>query len=330
MKKLISIIIPVFNEEKNIPLIYVEIINVWRKHINLSSSYDCEVIFVNDGSEDNSLAELERISERDERVKIIDFSRNFGKEMAVTAGINHCRGSACLSMDADLQHPAELIPEFIAKWEKGAEVVIGIRKKNKGEGLVKKIGSYFFYKIINGISRTKIIPNATDFRLLDRIVINEFNKLSEKNRMTRALIDWMGFKRDYVYFSASERLHGKASYNFLNLVRLAFNSIISLSLFPLKLAGYLGIVITLLSGSLGIFIFIEDYVLGRMEFSGPAILAVIILFLVGIILICLGLMALYIANIHTEVINRPMYIVRKSNIKVQMSKLGKEKNSPSL
>jgi dolichol-phosphate mannosyltransferase len=186
-----------------------------------------------------------------------------------------------------------------------------VRNKNKGEGLVKKIGSYFFYKIINRISDMKIVSQATDFRLIDRIVINEFNKMSERNRMTRALIDWLGFKRDYIYFDANARIHGKASYSFWKLVRLAFNSMISFSLFPLRIAGYLGIFITIFSGLLGIFMFTTNYVTGTVDFSGPAILAVMILFLIGIVLICLGLIALYIANIHAEVSNRPLYVARK-------------------
>ena len=186
-----------------------------------------------------------------------------------------------------------------------------MREKNQGEGFVKKAGSYFFYKVINQISDMEIVTRATDFRLLDRAVIDEFNKLTEKNRMTRALIDWLGFRREYVYFEANERIHGVPAYGFWKLVHLAFNSVISFSLFPLKLAGYLGIIITIFSGSLGVFIFVTRYVTHELDFSGPAILAVIILFLIGIVLICLGLIALYIANIHAEVTNRPMYIIRK-------------------
>ncbi|MFA6047619.1 MAG: glycosyltransferase family 2 protein [Parcubacteria group bacterium] len=311
-KRMISLIIPIFNEEKNIPILYEHV-----KKVVDSTPHLWELIFVNDGSRDGSVTELQKIRDIDSRVKIIDFSRNFGKEIAMTAGINNCRGDACMMIDADLQHPVELIPEFIKKWEDGAEVVVGVRKKNKGEGIVKKAGSYFFYKIINRISDMKIVSQATDFRLLDREVINEFNKMTERNRMTRALIDWMGFRRQYINFEANERLHGEASYSFWKLLRLAFNSIVSFSLFPLRIAGYLGIFITLISGLLGLFIFITKYVIGSMEFSGPAILAVVTLFLIGIVLICLGLIALYIANIHAEVSNRPLYIIRKSTSNIE-------------
>lgn len=164
-----------------------------------------------------------------------------------------------------------------------------------------------------GISDVELMPNSTDFRLLDRVVIDEFNRFTEKNRITRGLIDWLGFKREYLYFDAGPRANGEAGYNFFKLARLAVNSMVSLSLFPLKFAGYLGIFITIASGLLGLFIVGEKYLFHdpwKMYFSGSAILVVVILFLVGIVLVCLGLTALYIANIHGEVVNRPLYVVR--------------------
>jgi len=311
--KLISIIIPVYNEEKNIPPLFAEL----QKTITDLSQYAWEIIFVNDGSRDGTLREIEKLANENSNVKNLDFSRNFGKEIATTAGINHCQGDACLMMDADLQHPPSVIPEFLEKWENGAEVVVGVRKKNNRDSWVKNIGAWFYYKVINKISETNILPNATDFRLLDRMVIEEFNKLSERNRMTRALIAWLGFRRELVPFESPKRAYGQPSYSTFKLIKLAMSSFVSLSLFPLKLAGYLGIIITLLSGLLGIFIFIERYFISDslgMHFSGSAILAVINLFLIGIVLSCLGLIALYIANIHGEVINRPMYIIRSHRV----------------
>lgn len=307
--KLISIIIPVYNEEKNIP----SLLNGLKKNLK-ESDYNFEIIFVDDGSKDDSAKKINMLIKDRLNTNLIQFSRNFGKEIAVTAGINHCLGDACIMIDADLQHPPSLIPEFIKKWEGGAEVVVGVRNENNEKNLAKKLGSSLFYKIMGKISETDITPNATDFRLLDRTVIDAFNRFSERNRMTRALIDWLGFQRDYVYFSADKRMSGKAGYSFFKLLKLALSGFVSHSLFPLKLAGYLGIAITFFSGTLGLFIFIEKYILSdplNMRFSGPAILAVIILFLVGIILICLGLIALYIANIHGEVVGRPMYVIRK-------------------
>ncbi len=305
--KKISIVIPVYNEEGSITSVYNDLKSV-------VSSFDYEIIFINDGSIDGTMEKLRSFCQADSRIKVIEFSRNFGKEVATTAGINHCSGGACIIMDGDGQHPVELILEFIEKWQAGAEVVIGVRQKNKGEGIVKAIGSWFFYKIMSLISETKVVPRSTDYRLLDRQVVNEFNRLTERSRMTRGLIDWLGFRKDYVSFNAKARIKGKASYSFTRLLKLALSSFVSHSLFPLKFAGYLGIIITFFSGILGTFIVIENYILHdpwHLDFSGPAMLAVMILFLIGIVLVCLGLIALYIASIHSEVIGRPMYVVRK-------------------
>jgi len=312
--KTISIVIPAYNEEKNISLMYNELQKVFK---TLQGKYVFDVLFVNDGSTDKTLLEIEKLASLGSQVKYIDFSRNFGKEVATTAALNNCQGDACIMLDADLQHPVELIPEFINRWEQGFEVVVGIRNKNKSIGFIKKIGSKIFYKIINKIAEVKIVPNATDFRLLDRIVINEFNRFTETNRMSRALIDWLGFKRDYIYFDANERVNGNASYSFWKLFKLALNSFISLSLLPLKLAGNLGFAITLVSGIAGLYILLGKYFFHwhfASTFSDSENLAILILFLVGIMLISIGLMALYVANIHSEVINRPMYVIRKKKI----------------
>lgn len=308
--KLISIIIPAFNEEKNIPLIYAELQKVFKQCLN----YRFETIFINDGSADGTEEEIAKIMKIDTMIKTIDFSRNFGKELATTAGINNCQGDACLIIDADLQHPINLIPKFIEKWEQGCEVVVGVRNKNMSSGLLKRMGSSIFYKIINKIAEIQVVPNATDFRLIDRVVIDEFNRFTESKRMTRALIDWLGFKRDYIYFDASERMYGQASYSFWKLLSLAVNSFVSFSLLPLKLAGYLGLSITLFSGIAGLYILLGKYFFRwpfASTFSDAENLAILIVFLVGIMLISLGLIALYVANIHGEVIKRPMYVVRK-------------------
>lgn len=308
--KLISIIIPAYNEEKNIPLLFAEL----KKVFEVCQNYSFEIIFINDGSKDATAMEIKKMLEKDQRVKFIDFSRNFGKEVATTAGLHACTGDAAIMIDADLQHPIELIPEFLEKWIEGKEVVVGIRNKSKSDGWIKKAGSAIFYKLINKVAEIEIVPNATDFRLVDRIVIDEFNRFTESRRMTRALIDWLGFRRDYIYFDANERIHGEASYSFWMLFKLAMNSFVSLSLVPLKFAGYLGLSITLFSGIAGCYILMGKYFLHTpfaSTFSDAENLAILIIFLVGLILICLGFIALYIANIHGEVINRPMYVVRK-------------------
>jgi len=312
--KTISIIVPAYNEAENIRPLCEKLETVLS---SLGNAYTFEILFVNDGSKDSTIDEIKKLSEKNPRIRYIDFSRNFGKEIATTAGLNLCSGDACIMVDADLQHPAELIPEFVRKWEEGHEVVVGVRKSSKSDSWIKKAGSKLFYAILNGIIETKVVPNSTDFRLLDRVVINEFNRFTEENRMTRGLIDWLGFKRTYIYFEANDRLHGTASYSFWKLVRLAFNSFISLSLIPLKLAGYLGIFITTISGISGFYILLGKYIFRAhfaSTFSDAENLAIFIVFLVGIILMSIGLISLYIANIHREVLNRPLYVIREKKV----------------
>ena len=313
--KLISIVVPAYNEEKNIPLVSDAIKKVFQP---LASRYDFEIVFINDGSHDNTFGEMEKLAQADPRVKYINFSRNFGKEIATTAGINNCSGDACIMIDADLQHPVELIPEFIKKWENGADVVIGVRKESKSDSAFKKTGSKLFYKILNRIAEMKVIPGSTDFRLIDRKVIEEFKRFTERGRMTRALIDWLGFDRSFIYFDAKERINGTASYSVWKLTRLALDSFVSLSLLPLRLGGYLGIILMLLSGALGFIVLIGKYVLHNSifihSFSDTQNMAIFIIFLVSIILVSLGLIALYIENIHREVIERPIYVIKDKKL----------------
>jgi dolichol-phosphate mannosyltransferase len=308
-KPLISIIVPIYNEAANIPGFFIALQKVLS---GLAEKYDWEIIFVNDGSADSSASELKKIVSN--QVRVVEFSRNFGKEAALSAGLRLARGAAAIMIDADFQHPVELIPEFIKRWEAGAEVVIGVRKKNQKAGLIKRAGSFCFYRVIHRISAVNMLPNETDFRLVDREVITAFNTLKESNRMTRALIDWLGFKRDYLYFEANERADGHAGYSLGKLISLAMNSFVSLSLLPLKLAGYLGVFIICTDGPFGLYVFLGKYIFHwayASSFSGPAQLAFLITFLVGIVLTSLGLVALYIAHIHYEVLGRPLYIIRE-------------------
>jgi dolichol-phosphate mannosyltransferase len=309
MKK-ISIITPVYNEGSNVLLAYEALKEVFAPLKN----YQYEFVFVEDGSRDNSFEYMEELAKKDPNVKAIQFSRNFGKEIAVTAGINKCTGDACILFDCDLQYPVEVIPQFIKEWEEGNEVVIGIRDKKKEKSLISKYGSKGYNKIMKKISDIEIIEGAIDFRLLDRKVINEFNKMSETNRITRGLIDWLGFKRAYLPYVEKERVAGEATISLKKRIKLALNSFISHSYFPLKLAGYLGILITLLSLAVSLFILVQNYILGdplKLGISGAALLAVMNLFMTGIMLMSLGLIALYIANIHEEVNDRPIYVVRQ-------------------
>lgn len=314
MSKLVSFVIPVYNEEANLSLLYRRLKDVTAK---LKKRYRFEFLFVNDGSTDQSGRLISKLSAQDRCVKYIELSRNFGKEIALTAGLNHAKGEVAITLDADLQHPVKLAAKFLERWEKGADVVIGIRQENKGDDFVRRFSSILFYKIMNFVGGMHLVPRATDYRLIDRKVIDEFNRFTERSRITRGLLDWLGFKRDYIYFSSKERAFGKPGYSILKLTRLAFSSFVSLSLFPLRLAGYLGVVIMLFSGTLGLFILVNQYVLDEpvgFIFSGTAILAIFIMFLIGIVLVSIGLIALYIANIHNEVLNRPMYVIREKKL----------------
>lgn len=308
---MLSLIIPTYNEAGNIAAFYTQLRTELAKDPDLSY----ELIYVNDGSHDGTATELKKLAKKDKRVRVITFLRNFGKEVATTAGIHHARGKAVVMLDADGQHPPELIHTFLKKWHAGAKVVVGVRKKNQKEGLIKRFGSKFFYRIINAIADVDVIPGATDFRLIDRSVQKEFTRFTERNRITRGLIDWMGCKKDTVEFVANPRMGGEATYNVSKLVRLAVNSFVSLSQVPLYFSGYAGLIITPLALLAGVFVITEQLILGDplgLQITGAGMLGILILFLVGMILISQGLIALYISHIHTESQNRPLYIIDRS------------------
>jgi dolichol-phosphate mannosyltransferase len=310
-EKLVSLVIPIFCEEKNIVNVYDEIIYEWKKSC---LQYDREIIFVDDGSSDASAKIIQDIMQKDQNVHFIQFSRNFGKEMALTAGLHKCKGDACIMMDADLQHPVSLLPKFIQRWDSGSDVVIGVRNISKSDHWIKRIGGNIFYKIMQKISDVPIIPHATDYRLLDRVVIDVFNKLPERNRMTRGLIDWLGFSRSTILFDAIERANGESRYSIIQLCRLALTSFISFSMLPLRITGYLGIFIVVSSLIFGVVILLDRYIFEwGFHFSGTAMLIDVILFLIGIVLIALGLLAFYIADIYHEAQGRPMYIIKKQD-----------------
>ncbi len=308
-KKLLSLVIPVFNEEANIRRVFEAVMNVLA-----GSPYALEVIFVNDGSSDRSAERIEALAKENSQVISIELSRNFGKEVALTAGITEAKGDAVIMLDADLQHPPARIPDFISEWERGAEVVIGVRAISERESLFRRTGSRMFTFLMNTISDMPAVLHETDFRLIDRKVAEEFRRFGEHRRITRGIIDWLGFRRAFVGFSAPVRAAGGRRYSYKKLFGLAFSAIIAHSFFPLRITGYLGLLVTAFAGLLGTFIIIEQPLLGdplNLEVSGTAMVAVMILFLVGIILTALGLLALYIESIKNEVTARPLYAVRK-------------------
>lgn len=304
----LSVVIPAHNEEKNIPVFFNQLQDVLKKEAGLTY----EIIFVDDGSLDGTLAEIKKIARKNDHVRVVVFSRNFGKEIATSAGIKVARGDAIVMLDADGQHPPELIPTFIKEWRKGSRVVVGVRKANQKEGFVKRYGSKIFYKVIRIVAHVDLVPGSTDFRLIDRTVQKEFNTFTERNRITRGLIDWVGFTRTFVEFNANARMAGEASYKFSKLVKLAVNSFVSLTLAPLYFSAWAGGVITVLALAAGIFVAVEQFLLNDplgLNITGTAMLAIMLLFLVGLVLVSQGLMALYISHIHTETQNRPLYVL---------------------
>jgi glycosyltransferase involved in cell wall biosynthesis len=307
MKK-IAIVIPVYREESNLQQLYDRL---ERVTFNLGHYY-WEYVYVNDGSPDGSLTILRTLASKDPRVKVIDLSRNFGKEIALTAGVHEVDGvDAVICIDADMQHPPELIPKLVEQWELGAEVIVTIRKSIEKQPLLKRIGSYLYYWVINKISDLEIVAQSTDFRLYDKKVISAFRRATERERMFRGIMDWLGFKKVFIEFAAPARVGGEAGYSYLKLWRLAIGSLTSFSLWPLRLAGYLGATITLVSGVLLVWM-LANFLLSSIWLYRPiAIVVVANTFLIGIVLMAIGLVALYVGTIHTEVINRPLYVVRE-------------------
>lgn len=312
MQQLISIIVPVYNEAPNIPVLHDEIV----KHVS-GLPYDFEFVFVDDGSQDNSARVVQKLArKKHRRIRLIELSRNFGKEAAVSAGLHAAKGDAAIILDADLQHPPNIIRKFIGKWKRGAEVVVGIKHYGNSESWFKRATSDMFYRILRPMAHTEITPHAADYRLLDRRVIDAFSRLPERNRMTRGLIDWLGFRRDYVPFEVSPRRYGTRSYSFRKLTALAMNSLTAYSFVPLKLASYIGNFILIAAGVLGLFLAVEKYVFSdpmHLQVTTNGMLALLIIFLVGIVLECIGMLALYIAHIHAEVTKRPLYVVRNQS-----------------
>lgn len=302
----IAIVIPVFNERENLVELY--------RRLTLATSsvpeYLWEYIFVNDGSSDDSLEVVRKLIKSDKRCKLLDLSRNFGKEVALSAGVCEAISpDAVICIDADLQHPPELIPKLVSAWRSGAEIVVTIRKSTENNPLIRKFGSKIYYWLMKKISGLSIISQTTDFRLYDKKVVEAFRTVTERERMFRGIMDWLGFRRTYVEFTADARYGGEVSYTYAKLIQLAINSILSFSLWPLRLTGYLGLAITLLSGALLFWMLLGLLGLTGLVFTPLALVVVINTFLMGVVLSAIGLVALYIGNIHTQVINRPLYVI---------------------
>ncbi|HSX00291.1 MAG TPA: glycosyltransferase family 2 protein [Patescibacteria group bacterium] len=304
---LVSVVVPVYNEGQGLRYFHDSLVAVMD-----SAAKDAyEIVYCNDGSTDRTLSVLKDIAKSTRAVRVITLSRNFGKETATTAGIHEARGQAIIMLDADGQHPVELIPKFIERWRAGSKVVVGIRTDNMHEGAVKRYGSKLFYWIFNRFTGMKLTTGLSDFQLIDRVVQQEFRRLSEHNRITRGLIDWLGFPREYIHFKAKARIVGEAGYSFKKLLKLAVDSVISLSISPLYITAYIGAIILPISVLLVLFM-LGNFVLGDpagLRATGGAYLMVLMLFLISVLLLSQGIIGLYLSHIHTETQDRPLYVV---------------------
>jgi glycosyltransferase involved in cell wall biosynthesis len=314
VRKLISFVVPVLNEQNNIKPLIKEI---GANIAYFENQYDYEVIFVDDGSCDDSLKEIVSQSSLSPNIRYISFTKNFGKEIAMTAGIQNSKGNAVIIMDSDLQHPPAMIPYFIKKWEEGADVVIGIRKDEPYTNIIRKLTSILSYKIFNSFSSFKPLRGETDFRLLSRTVVDQFNKFTEKTRMTRNLINWLAFPVEYIEFNVPPRLSGRSSYGFKKRMGLMKNTFISNTYIPLRLMVGFGSIVSIIFALGGIIGVIDKYIapgiLGfDLKLTGTAVLAMLIIFLVGVIITCIGFIGMYIEHIHTEILNRPIYAIRRT------------------
>lgn len=309
MKEKISLVVPCYNEEKMIPLFYQEM----TQYMQVFSNYDYEIIFVNDGSKDTTWEKLQEITALDNRLKAINFSRNFGKESAMLAGLTEAKGDYVAVMDADLQHPPHLLEEMLRLIkEDGYDSVgayrLGRTKNRKSESFIRVMYSKLFYRFINKMSDVNIKENATDYRMMRRKVINALLKLQEYNRFSKGLFEWVGFKTTYVGYENVNRVAGKSSWSFFKLLNYAIEGITSFSIIPLKLSGLLGLLSAFISFLYLIYIVYDKLRYGNPTSGWPTIVS-LILFLGGIMLIFLGVLGEYIGRIYKEVKNRPIYIV---------------------
>jgi len=302
---LLSVVVPVKNEEQAI-LGFVERVGVILESIAGAEGW--EILFVDDGSTDATLATIVAANQRDGRVRALSLSRNFGKEAALSAGLDHARGAAVIPMDVDLQDPPEVLPEMVAKWREGHEMVFGVRRCRDSDGWAKRVTAGLYYRAHNMVSQDKIPENAGDFRLLDRKVVEVIRALPERNRFMKGLFAWAGFKQAAVEYDRVERETGSTKYNYWKLWTLALDGITSASTVPLRIWSYVGALVALLALSYGTFLALDTLMFGN-PVPGYASIMVSVLFLGGVQLISLGVLGEYVGRILTETKQRPLYVV---------------------
>lgn len=323
MKK-ISVIIPAYNEEEVLPQL-VERLNTVSETI---SQYEFEFLFVNDGSSDRTLELLRELNQQDQRMQYVDLSRNYGKETAMLAGFDHVTGDGVVIIDADLQHPPEVMQEMISWWEQGYEDVYAVRKKREGETFLKVWTSKLYYKLVQKMTPEKVFPQAGDFRLLDKKCVAALRQLRESERYTKGMYGWIGFKKKEISYYAEERAAGVTKWKWSNLFKLAIDGVTSYSTVPLKIWSYIGFIISFLA-----FIFLaveitKTLLFGTNAAGYPTLLAAI-LFLGGIQLISLGVIGEYLGRVFVETKGRPPYFTRESSIKNEQKTMDEMEVTPT-
>jgi polyisoprenyl-phosphate glycosyltransferase len=303
-RQLLSIIAPAYNEEKVLPAFQERMAAVLDK-----LDMDSEIVYINDGSRDNTAGVIESLRARDPRVAFVNLSRNFGKEIALTAGLDHARGDAVIVIDTDLQDPPELIPDLIKEWRNGYDVVYAKRTKREGESWLKKLTAAAFYRVMRRVSRVQIPEDTGDFRLLSRRAVEALGKLREQHRFMKGLFAWIGFPQKAVEYRRDPRAAGKTSFNYWKLWNFALEGITSFTTAPLKIATYVGLVTALVAFGFGAVIILKTLIYGD-EVRGYPSLMVTVLFLGGLQLFFIGVIGEYLGRVYNETKNRPLYFLQ--------------------
>jgi len=307
MKK-ITILIPCYNEELSLPALYASLKDEVMKDV----TYEWELLFVDDGSKDNTLGVLEQLRTEDKRINYVELSRNFGKEKAMLAGFDYATGDCMVIMDADLQHPPHVVPEMIKKWEEGFDDVYGKRISRGKESWLRKKLSLLFYKLLQASVRYDILPNVGDFRLLDRKCIDALKQIRENERYTKGMYCFIGFKKTYVEFETQERFAGDSSWSYISLLKLAIEGIVSFTNAPLRVSTIAGIIVSMLAFFYLVYVIVKTTLFGDPVSGFPTIVS-LVLFIGGIQLLSLGIIGEYLGRVFIETKNRPTYFVRRFN-----------------
>lgn len=311
----ISIIIPAYNEEEALPILYERM----KKLMEDMTNYEFEILFVNDGSKDKTIEIIKKLREEDNRICYVDFSRNFGKEIAMIAGLDYATGDCVIFMDADLQDPPELVPELVKYWEEGYDDVYAKRRSRKGETWLKKFTSSMYYKILQHLTKVEIQRDTGDFRLLDRRCVNALKKLRESQRNTKSMFSWIGYKKKEVLYDRDPRVAGSTKWNYMKLVDLAIDGITSFTTSPLRISTFIAIPTFMVLFVYFVYVIAKSIIVQEAIQAYQAII-LLILFFSGIQILLFGIIGEYLGRIFNETKNRPLYLVNEYNGEREMNK----------